>query len=404
MFSIDDHMKLRSSPALLIVLAFFVAVGGAPSLSEWRAIDQTDTMDIFHKDHVVGTLVHRIFVADSIRGITSTMSMSVAGKEEGVSQMEAFDERVYNINGKIRSAREIIKSSSGTNTWALYGTPQGWRLSVEAGGETSASIIDSVKESLVPTLELTTRVKKRLIAKGETWRDTQIDLVSGRLMANVYTCTAVDSGSKSVTFDVADNITGRHQAWQLDESGKTLMQEIEGIFVAKKATPSSRRKRTDAADFADLGDILSVAAPRAALAGEKIAVELPADASMNQSVAGMYVPKGGRWLLNLQTTACSCNAVRGAFDTSLAEFTRPTATLQCDHPSISHLAQKIRGAERDPCSVTVTLTKYVFSSLESGRAPHFPTRSKRLKPGSEIAGSMPCFSPRSSEVWEYPLA
>jgi hypothetical protein len=355
------------------------AVRAPPALSEWKMLEQADTLDVFYKDHIVGALVHGIVVLDSARGITSTTSMSVAGKDAGIAQMELFEQRVYNFDGSLRSAREVLKSPSGTTTWTLYETPQGWRSSIETGGETSANIIDSVDESLLPLLDLTVRARKMLVAKGETWRDTEKDLVSGKSLANVYKCTAIDSAAKIVTFDVTDNITGRHQAWQLDANGKTIMEEVEGIFVAKKASGAQKRKRGEA--VADLEDLLSVPVSRSALLGERIAVVLPPDAEMNASVAPLYIHKGERWILASPAQACTCRVASGAPDSSLSEFTKATPTLQANHPSIVRLAQKIQGSERDQCTILGLFTKYVFSSLEKRQSITFSNALETLKAG-----------------------
>lgn len=357
------------------------SVRAAPALSEWKMLEQIDTLDVFYKDHIVGALVHGIVVADSARGITSTTSMSVAGKDSPTAQMELFEQRVYNFDGSLRSAREVLKSPSGTTTWTLYETPQGWRSSIETGGETSANIIDSVDESLLPILDLTVRARKMLLAKGETWRDTEKDLVSGKSVANVYKCTAIDSAAKIVTFDVTDNITGRHQAWQLDANGKTITQEVEGIFVARKTSGAQKRKRGETVVGTDLDDLLSVPVPRGVMPGERIVVLLPPDAEMNSSVAGMYTHKGERWILASPAQACTCRAASGVQDSSLSEFTKATPTLQSNHPSIVRLAQKIQGNERDQCTILGLFTKYVFSSLEKRQSITFSNALETLKAG-----------------------
>lgn len=354
----------------------------APSLLEWRILEQTDTLDIYYKDRVVGTLIHGVLVADSAQAIVSTMSMSVGKTDAGMSEMEVFEQRMYGVDGRIHSARQIVKSPSGTNTWDVIQTPQGWRLSVTAGGETNASIVDSVIESLLPTLDLTKRVKKMLVAKGDTWRDTQLDLVSGKLIANSYLCTAVDSVSKVVSFDVADNMTGRRLEWQIDSHGKTLVQEIEGMFVAKRAPGAAQKaKRKETTIVSDLGDLLSVPAARAAGSGERIAlVLLPPDATLDASVGGLYVHKGDRWILNLPQPACSCVSAAKP-DSALGVFTRPTPTLQSNHPLIVQLARKIKGNEQSPCAVTLALTRHVFSTLEKRPTATFSNALETLKAG-----------------------
>lgn len=368
------------------IIAVFAPWQGAHAscalpLSEWRAMVQAETLDVFYKERLAGILVHSVSIADSMQAVVSTMSLSVAGQETGVSQMELFEQRSYDACGLLRSARQTIKSTSGTSTWLLFKSPQGWRLSVETGGETTASIIDDFNESLLPTLEMTKRLKRMLIARGETWRDTEIDLVSGKIIANAYCCTAVDSAARNVTLDVTDNISGRHQAWQIDASGRTLVQEIEGIFTAKRASARDRKeKRGESIDISDLSDLFSVPAPRAAKSGERIALALPPGTALDGSVAAMYAHTGDRWVLEPSQMPCSC-VTQAAPDSALSVFTRPTATLQSNHPSIVQLARKLKGNETDPCAIALAFNMHVFSSLEKRPTATFSNAVETLKAG-----------------------
>jgi hypothetical protein len=400
--TIAATMNYKLSTTIFCSLAWCMGAQASVTLplSEWRVLAQAETLNVFSKDRPVGILVHRVSitdslnalyrdgsvrripVADSAQTIVTTTSLTVAGREDGINGMELFEGRVYGTDGLLRSARQTLKSASGTSNWSLFKSPQGWRLSVESGGETTASIIDDFDESLLPTLEMTKRVKRMLIARGETWRDTQIDLVSGKIISNIYTCTAVDSIARNATFDVTDNITGRHQAWQIDASGKTIVQEIEGLFVAKRAVASERKgKKAEPIDIADLSDLISVPAPRPAGNGERIAVVLQPGEALDASVSGLYSRAAGdRWILTLPQPACSCVA-QAAPDSSLALFTRPTATLQSNHPSIVQLARKLKGNESDPCALALAFTKYVFLSLEKRPTATFSNALETLKAG-----------------------
>ncbi len=359
---------------------FLPAATAAPTIGEWRAIETADTLDVFFKDRIVGTLIQSTRPADSVQGIIESSSMTVGKEEAGVSQMEVFEQRVYNIDGDLRSARQVMKSQSGSNTWTLFKSPQGWRLSVEAGGETSASIIDGFHESLFPTLTIFKKVRRLQVSVGETWSDTTLDLVSGRPAFSSYRCAAIDTSRKTITFDVADNMTGRHEEWQVDGSGKTLVREMEG-FVAKKSVPLGKKGRAEErVDIADLSDLFSVPVARGARSNEYIAVVLAPDAAMDSSVSDLYIRKGDRWLFGKGAAACSCASIV-APDSALLQWTRPTATLQSNNPSIVQLSRRIVGEEKAPCAIVRLLNRHVFTALEKRNSVTFSNALETLKAG-----------------------
>jgi hypothetical protein len=371
----------KMNPFITAICLLSASAPGGSSFDEWRPMEQADTLEVFYKDRVVGTLLHSVQVIDTAKAICATTSLAIRRQEAGVSQMELLEQRWYNADGSLRNARQTMKSPSGVNTWTIGKTSQGWQQVVQAGGVSSSNIIDGVKENLRPTLDLYKKARSMLIKAGDTWTDTLVEMVSGRMVITTYRCKEVDKIKKVMTFDAIDDLAGQSQKWQLNASGKTLLQEIEGVFVARKAGAKGEKpSREDAVDISELANIMNVPVAGKAGQGEHIALVLSGGMVVDESVADMYRKKDGRWVLVYPEKGCACGPSAGA-DTALKQWTMPTATLQSDAPEISRLAKKIRGEEKDHCKIIAALTRHVFTSLEKRNSATFSSALETLKAG-----------------------
>ena len=370
------------------VLFFLHTSFAAGPLDAWRPLLQSETLTVYYKDRVVGTLLHSTRVVDTANAVVVTTTMNIEGREAGVNQVSLVEQRWYNADGSLRRARQKMTSAIGSNTWSLSKTQKGWSLAVEAGGATSTSAVANVNENLTPTLLLYKKAALMQVVPGDKWNDTTFEMVSGRQIATVYRCSTVDKEKNTITFDVVDDITGRKQQWVLDKSGKTLLQELEGVFVAKKKAFGPAPGRTaagtaDAAanvDIAELADIFNVPKDRPAREGERIALVLPPELPVDESAAFLYLHKDGRWVLQGPEKKCVSLLARPG-DTAYKKWTLPTVTLQSSDTAIVHLAQKLRGSEKDACACIRIFNRYVYSSLEKRNAATFSSALETLKAG-----------------------
>jgi hypothetical protein len=362
-------------------LFFLFAVCAAGPLDAWRPLSQNETLTVYYKDRVVGTLSHSTRVVDTANAVAVTTTMDIEGRDAGVSQVLLVEQRWYNGDGSLRSARQKMTSPIGSNTWNLSKTKKGWGLAVEAGGATSTSVVANVNENLTPTLLLYKKAASMQIVPGDRWNDTTFEMVSGRPIATVYRCSAIDRKKNTITFDVVDDITGRKQQWILDKSGKTLLQELEGVFVAKEKGSVPAQARTAAnVDIAELADIFNVSKDRPAGDKERIALVLPPELPVDESVAFLFLHQDGRWLLQGPEKKCVSGAVWPG-DTAYKKWTLPTVTLQSNDTAIAHLAKKMRGNEKDACACIKIFNRYVYSSLEKRNAATFSNALETLKAG-----------------------
>jgi hypothetical protein len=383
-------MYFRMYATIIAGMAFFflhTACAAGP-LDTWRTLSQNETLTVYYKDRVVGNLSHSTSVVDTANAVVVTTTMDIEGREAGMSQVSLVEERWYNADGSLRSARQKMTSPIGSNTWNLSKTQKGWSLAVEAGGATSTSAVANVNENLTPTLLLYKKARLMQVVPGDRWNDTTFEMVSGRQIATVYRCSSVDKERNAITFDVVDDISGRKQQWVLDKSGKTLLQELEGVFVAKKKVfgPAQGRTVMGAAgavanvDIAELSDIFNVPKDRPAGEGDRIALVLPPELPVDESAAFLYLHKDGRWVLQGPGKKCVSLPARPG-DTAYKKLTLPTVTLQSNDTAIVHLSEKLRGNEKDACACIKIFNRYVYSSLEKRNAATFSSALETLKAG-----------------------
>jgi hypothetical protein len=364
-----------------IICIAAAAVFGASSIDEWRILEQAETLKVFHNDRVVGTLVHSVRLIDSALAVCVTTTLTISKQESGVSQMELLEQRWYNVEGGLRNARQTMKSPIGVNTWTLAKTNLGWQITVEAGGVSSSNIIDDVRENLRPTLDLYQKVKSLSVKTGDTWVDTMTEIVSGRPVTTTYRCKEVDRLGKIVTIEVRDDLAKKPQKWRLDAHGKTLMQEIEGVFVAKKMDDAGTSISPDGdVDISELADILNLRKNRPAGPEERIALVFLQKMTVDESVASLYVRRGNRWVLSYPEKKC-VGSEQGPLDSSLKKWTIPTPTLQSDNPAIAQCARREAGSDSGNCAVIESLNRYVFTSLEKRNTATFSSALETLKAG-----------------------
>jgi Transglutaminase-like superfamily len=389
------HVKL----AFFLVTALFSsapAAHRAKALDEWKGFAQSETLDVFLKDRLVGTLLHSMAAVDTFGGVRMRVesSMSVRGEPSGGagSSIDLFEQRLYDTDGALCAAHQTLKGESGTNEWKLGKSGKGWLLTVIAGGIASSMPIASVRENILPTLKIYKSIRSSKCRAGAVYADTAFELVSQKNIATTYRCTAVSADRTRITFDMIDDMASRSQEWVLDNEARTLSQDIEGLFVAR-STRAARQgdngvlpPSTQSAPVAlfELADLFSVKKERPAQSGERISVTLPAGMSLDSSVSRFYQNRGDRLLCADFEERCVPPAVSTAStDTFFARsaWTMPTPTIQSDYPAIVTLAGKLSAGGKDRCGIIDTCNKYVYHLLAKRNTATFSNAVETLKAG-----------------------
>jgi hypothetical protein len=379
-------IKRSSNPVFACILSLCAVsvptTFAAGQLDVWHSLETSETLDVFLKDKPVGTMLHCVRVSDGAKTVTVSTSMSVGNAEENRDAANAVtvtELRTYDCFGKLAGAHQDMSGPSGKNSWDLVKVGGVWNLSVTAGGLTTARAVGTVKDDLLPSRDLYLSVKNRTCRKGYAWNDTTLEMVSGRSVATWYTCTAADSARNLWTFDVKDDISGKDQQWQIDGDGKTVLQELQGVFVARKRRTAAPDKK-EKAEWADLADIFRVPKEKKAQKGEAVAVTLEGGLSMDESVRSLYVQTGGKWLLSNNTGRCGTGS-SAAPDTLFAKWTRPTATIQSEYPEIKKIASSLAMPGDTPCDRIKACNRYVFTLLKKRNTPTFSSAVETLKAG-----------------------
>jgi hypothetical protein len=356
----------------------------AGKLDEWKGLVRSETLDVFLKDRIVGTLVHSLTIVDSISALCVITSMTVQGSP-GMSTVGLVEQRLYNADGALRSAHQSIKGESGTNEWKLDKNATGWVVLITAGGMTSSVPVASVCENIAPTLDLYKSIKTGQCRKGYGFCDTAFELVSQKNVATTYRCAAVTAGTGTVpkhwTFDVVDDLAGRSQTWELDADARTLSQDIEGVFVARVAKKDGTLPKVPVA-LSELADIFSVKTDRRPQDFKGIAVTFQSGLTPDSSVLGMYQKHAERWVLCGLAQECG-TVTASAADTAFSgsAWTKPTVTIQSGYPAIISLARGLKSGRKDRCAIIDTCNRYVYASLAKRNTATFSSAVETLKAG-----------------------
>jgi hypothetical protein len=384
-------MNHRHSLLCIVALVFSCApvrhmatvrVHTPESLDEWRNIARAETLEVFLKNRLVGTLVHSLAVVDSVSALRVESSMSVhAGAAGTRTDIDLFEQRLYDADGALRSAYQRLSGESGTNEWKLGKSANGWQLTIVAGGVVSSAPVASVRENLAPTLNLYKSIQESRCRTGDVFRDTAFELVSQKNVGTTYRCIAIAPDRKCWTFDVIDDIAGRSQTWELDADARTLSQEIEGVFVARKLNNGLQVPQSTAIGLSDFADIFSVKKDRPPEKTERMAVTFSKGLSPDSTVAMLYRKHADRWILIDLAPACGPAAAHASNDPDTALWTRPTVTIQSDYPVIVSLARRLKAGAKDRCAIIDTCNRYVFSSLAKRNSATFSSAVETLKAG-----------------------
>jgi len=381
--SLPDFVSLISAAVFLLSVCAFSATGRNSSLDKWHSIAKADTLDVFLGQAMVGTLTHTTSVSDSAQSVCVTTILHVDGKAAGAPVMlDMLEQRDYAADGAVFHIKQILSAASGKNTWELLRGANGWNLKMSTGGVESTAAVNDIHENLGATYSLYKSVMSGTCKIGDVFTDTAFEVMSQKNIAARYTCIAIDAKTGVLTFGVIDDLTGKAEKWQIDTTGSTLMQEIEGMFVARKKTLTNTNSNGSAAEkeTVDIATIFAIAKDRKPALNERIAVTLTTGTDIDESVRQLYDKMPKYWLLKYPVKNCyEKNKI--ADISRFREFTRPTVTMQSDDTLITGCAKKLGLAALSPCDAIRIATQYVYSSLDKRNSATFSNAVETIKAG-----------------------
>jgi len=348
-------------------------------LQKWKEYQKAETLDVFYNNRTVGTLYHNQMVNDSLKAIENGIHLSVVQDLQGMS-VDLTEKRSYDSLGNLFQASSVIKSISGTNSWVLQKGPKSWGLVINVGGVETKTNTALVQENLSAMDAIYAEISNQSCQQGKVYADTAFDLVTEKTVVTRYKIASVDYKRKLYTLEMRDNILNRDQYWVLDSNGNTVVQDIEGLFVAKK-----RESHTDATigtvrDKIDFTEMFSARVARGPEKNDRIVVALSDGLLLDSSVMTFFGQgKKSYWVRGLPWN--DGHDTSETFDTTLLKYIVPTTTMQSTYPAITDLSKKIVSSLKGQFAMVDACNKYVYKTLAKRNTATFSSAVETLNAG-----------------------
>jgi transglutaminase-like putative cysteine protease len=351
--------------------------------SDWKPVRFADTLEVYSNGSYTGTLSHGLSVNDGTGTIVDETRLLVEtrGLSPGeISTLELCEERTFGFDGNLISAYEELKSPAGTNRWNLVKEGGGWELSITAGGTTQVRKIGALSENATMMYRLYSGMKNRTVKRGEAFCDTSFDLASGQVCFARFACMETPSAKNTFhwVFITFNNLTARDERWELDTNGNTIFQENFPYVLRERGGRSGAPGRERAPP---LFETFTIPARRAAAENENIALSLDSSAAPDSSVSRFYAQRGNSWVLRNVSASCPEKASPDPGDSIMAEFTRPTPTMQSDDKRIVKLADSLVKRRAGRCDSIRACCEYVNTTLKKQYSPTFSNALETLAAG-----------------------
>ncbi|MBD3239501.1 MAG: hypothetical protein GF331_02875, partial [Chitinivibrionales bacterium] len=264
-------------------------VGALPPMC--KGLEQADTLLLYARDEKVGTFAQHLSVDRERGGMVESAELQaqVAGAPVRISEHREYDEA-----GGLVSATQSIATQAGTNRWELVTDSAGSaRIRAVIGGQTTERDVPAQYTERADVLCSVYRgIRDGTVRAGDSWRDTSIELMSGRLVTTTIACVAApaDRGRDTWEFSVTEDQSGHVERWVVDTRGRTLLRSMPPLFVARRAGYEGGSEGTTPVDFPDvpLTELFRASKSRAARENERIALRLADGVGLHESVKGLY--------------------------------------------------------------------------------------------------------------------
>jgi transglutaminase-like putative cysteine protease len=339
----------------------------------------TDTLTLYMQEKPVGRMISSL--RSTHRTIVNEIALSVtlAGGDDAVIAMDLHERRSYDGgSGMLIEARQEMESPSGNNSWLLRKKKNTWELAVTTAGTTRSRHIEKVNENCNATIDIYRRLMRGKLHPGDRWVDTVFELTSGTSYTQVTRCEEEpDSSNDSCwKFICSDALTGRDEQWLVNRNGKTVSREVYPYAARRTASVQHMAEH-----YPDIYALTRIPVPSAPDPDkEVVAVTIENEFSIDTAVTRFYDEKDGvRYLKPLKRSCVNNDNLLS--DEEQKRFLQPTATLQCDHPRIKELAERLQAGGKAPCQQVAEYTAYVFNAIKKRNSATFSNAVETLKAG-----------------------
>jgi hypothetical protein len=319
-------------------------------------------------------------------GYVARTHISVAGGKRTAAgapgAMRIEEQAVYGTDGELVRATQRLFSNAGTTVWRLEKAEgsSGWVYTVETGGVAQSKRVAQVKDNLDVTLEIYRGVRSGTIRSGERWSDTVFSLNLGRAMYVETRCLATPKESPSGTwvFENRDNVMNQAERWEMDSLGRTVLQEMPPVFVARRAEGSAGESGEPEIGLAELMDLFRIPADRVPGPDDTVRLILSEPATLHTSVRHYYHGEGGAYRLLYPPNRCLAGKDG---EESPSKWLEATPTMQTEDRRIRAIAAKLAKKSGSRCELVRRSTDYVYRKLEKRNVATFSSALETLEAG-----------------------
>ncbi len=380
--------RIVSRFALLVVAVLLLNWAAGPATPPrllYNNLPITDTLTIFLQERPAGTLITALFATDS--GIVNRIHLSVVMTAPGgtVQRIALEEQRYFDQEGMLHSARQRMESPAGTNTWELhYGADDRWNLTVTTAGVVNTRSIAPVKERIGSLAELYTGVIDGTLRKGTSWADTAVELTSGELVATRTKCvgTPADTRDSCWEFTCYSDMLDRTEVWKLDRRGKTIYREMYP-YTGRIQTGGTVSVPVPAGGADAMFEMMKISVSKRLVAGkERVQVTFGSANHPDTSVARFYAVRGGKYFLKPFPKKCTEAPGESLTGEERKLFCSATPTLQSSHERIKRLADSLsRGITGSSCTLVKTFNHAVYRMLAKRNVATFSSALETLDAG-----------------------
>lgn len=355
---------------------------------DWSLLTADDTLKLFLKDKCIGMLYYKTCI-DSSTKIIQIRSHVIIASDAGISgtlpSMDMDEVRKYDFNGNLIQAIQKLESPSGKSIWRLEkNESDGWALTVSAGGVENSHAINKINGNLKTTYAIQYAVCNGEVTVGEEWQDTVFDLTSATHIIVTTKCVKIpDMKNPNYLFVNHDNFIGREERWEVDTEGRTVLQEVQPFFTAKRYSKGSDKGETlqkETIGLEGIAELFKISVERSQKDNETIAVTLKSGAKIHKSVQRFYTYENGRYILKCLQDECRDKLLSKKM-LNEKKWLSSTVTIQSDHPEIQRLSAELTGSMVKCCEIIKYFNNYVYRNIKKRNVATFSNAYETFKSG-----------------------
>lgn len=365
-------ISLQKLIKLILSISFLIQLTHS-QYRNWSILDQLDTLYLTAQNQCAGTVISSIKADNINKRVKKQLKLSI---DPSLSGLNLIENRVYDFEGKLLKAKQILQSASGTTTWELTKSPQKqWTCKTTIGGNSERITIEDVKDNLLLEYEIAKGAISKSLKSGMVFRDTIFDVMTKSHFFLKTEC--VKSFSKDYPyyeFEISDNRMPKSERWIIDTLGRTVEQDVPPVFIA---TRNRCQDKNESLEIVDLWELLKV---NVQPCFQDVQIEFTSSKLLDSSVAMFYENTGqDKWLLNKSDSSGIFKITSLKLDT--VDWLKSSITIQKNDNEIKQLALKNAGNIRDRLLIVKNLTFFVYKNLEKKAVGTFSNAKETLNAG-----------------------